>query len=135
MKTICRWNDNYYMNTEICGICRDELVNDIKTLDCAHAFHVGCIDAWTSRVNTCPFCRTIVSLHESIIYRARSGDLSLDDIYNEIEDGRVQYDELVLLYQEGYIPDLMYLVREELITTEMYSRLFVDRHLDDSFPQ
>ena len=53
-------------NTEICGICRDELVSDIKTLSCNHVFHTKCIDAWIARHPKCPFCRTRV-----VYYRTR----------------------------------------------------------------
>lgn len=49
--------------TDICGICRDTLTmasTETSTLACAHVFHTECIDAWTRRVNQCPFCRAPV---------------------------------------------------------------------------
>jgi hypothetical protein len=44
-------------NTAPCGICTGALVpgNPIRTLQCRHVFHVGCIDPWlTTQRNTCP---------------------------------------------------------------------------------
>ena len=45
------------MSEDICGICRELLLSNTKTLACNHVFHAECIDAWTERVNQCPYCR------------------------------------------------------------------------------
>jgi hypothetical protein len=48
------------MTTDICAICHDLLETELKTLVCKHVFHAECIDAWTARVNQCPYCRTVL---------------------------------------------------------------------------
>lgn len=146
-----------HIEHDICAICRDDLFENVKTLDCTHAFHVECINSWLRVVNSCPFCRAAVlqpiprdlrisnsedwsipipRSHEfdldvsythrmtSTIYDARSGNITIDDIYDDLEADRVPYDELVLLIQEGYITDIPYLLGEELIDTETYGLLF-----------
>ncbi len=50
------------MTVDICGICREQLDTGLKTLACNHVFHAECIDAWTARVNQCPYCRTVVAV-------------------------------------------------------------------------
>lgn len=47
---------------DICGICREDLCTDLKTLDCKHVFHTPCIDSWTERCNQCPFCRRCITV-------------------------------------------------------------------------
>ncbi|GLJ37774.1 hypothetical protein SUGI_0767800 [Cryptomeria japonica] len=43
-----------------CSICLDDY-KDKETLrilmDCRHAYHVDCIDAWLKRSSSCPICR------------------------------------------------------------------------------
>lgn len=48
------------MTTDICAICHDSLETELKTLVCNHVFHAECIEAWTARVNQCPYCRTVL---------------------------------------------------------------------------
>src|SRR5690606_33600275 len=45
--------------SDICGICREELISNIKVLECKHSFHEECINAWIERCNVCPFCRQV----------------------------------------------------------------------------
>ncbi|XP_054551765.1 dentin sialophosphoprotein-like isoform X2 [Talpa occidentalis] len=42
-----------------CSICLTEFTegNKIRTLPCAHEYHVHCIDRWLSENTTCPICR------------------------------------------------------------------------------
>ena len=45
---------------DACAICIDTLEDDddIRGLDCGHAFHAGCLDPWlTSRRACCPLCK------------------------------------------------------------------------------
>jgi len=51
-------------NMADCSICYEILESDIKTLDCAHVYHKGCIERWCCRANTCPLCRAIIDDHE-----------------------------------------------------------------------
>ncbi len=50
--------------TEVCGICREGLLKDVKILDCKHSFHNECIDSWATKSNACPFCRTPIYSNE-----------------------------------------------------------------------
>lgn len=62
--------------TDICAICRDSLTQDAaKVLVCNHIFHAECIDAWTARVNQCPYCRTVLGPDPSI----SDDDATIDD--------------------------------------------------------
>jgi hypothetical protein len=38
-------------------ICAIKATAEVKTLACGHAFHPPCIDEWTARSPTCPYCR------------------------------------------------------------------------------
>lgn len=44
----------------ICSICQEELIGDIRTLPCSHQFHTLCIGKWEHRFDKefhCPNCR------------------------------------------------------------------------------
>ena len=43
--------------TMICIICFDEIKEETRKLNCAHAFHEGCIEKWYKRSHRCPLCR------------------------------------------------------------------------------
>ncbi len=51
---------------DICGICREDLCTDLKTLDCNHVFHTPCIDSWVARCNQCPFCRRHIAVKTTV---------------------------------------------------------------------
>ncbi|XP_076909056.1 E3 ubiquitin-protein ligase ATL4-like [Bidens hawaiensis] len=57
-----------------CAVClsKFEAKDSLKRLPCFHAFHVECIDAWLKCNQTCPLCRSGLSLTEQA-----------DDIINE----------------------------------------------------
>ncbi|ELR23586.1 ubiquitin domain containing protein [Acanthamoeba castellanii str. Neff] len=38
-------------------ICDIKATEEVKTLACGHAFHPPCLDEWTARSPTCPYCR------------------------------------------------------------------------------
>jgi hypothetical protein len=42
-----------------CPICLDQYEADerMRTLPCAHSYHMLCIDKWLASRNTCPICR------------------------------------------------------------------------------
>ncbi|XP_066502314.1 E3 ubiquitin-protein ligase RNF6 [Hoplias malabaricus] len=42
-----------------CSVCINEYAqgNKLRSLPCAHEFHIHCIDRWLSENNTCPICR------------------------------------------------------------------------------
>src|SRR5690606_9064480 len=46
--------------SDICGICREELISNIKVLECKHSFHEECINSWIERYPSCPFCRKLI---------------------------------------------------------------------------
>lgn len=50
-----------------CSVCINEYAqgNKLRSLPCAHEFHIHCIDRWLSENNTCPICRQpILSSHQ-----------------------------------------------------------------------
>ncbi|KAL6462814.1 hypothetical protein MHYP_G00292360 [Metynnis hypsauchen] len=50
-----------------CSVCINEYAqgNKLRSLPCAHEFHIHCIDRWLSENNTCPICRQpILSGHQ-----------------------------------------------------------------------
>lgn len=69
------------MTTDICAICHDSLETELKTLVCNHVFHAECIEAWTARVNQCPYCRTVLGPPR---FPAESDTESTDD-WDDIE--------------------------------------------------
>lgn len=71
------------MTTDICAICHDSLETELKTLVCNHVFHAECIDAWTARVNQCPYCRTVLGPSR---FPAESDTELTDDIERRILD-------------------------------------------------
>ncbi|PAV85608.1 hypothetical protein WR25_08229 isoform A [Diploscapter pachys] len=50
---------------ERCTVCLDEFQNgeEVRTLKCAHLFHVNCIDKWLVYNKKCPVCRLDVDKH------------------------------------------------------------------------
>jgi len=86
---------------DTCGICRDDLVDDVKTLDCAHAFHSGCIDSWTVRVARCPFCRAHVD-GAGIVDHVRAGVIMDEDsIIEYIVANTVSHTDVVALVNKN----------------------------------
>ncbi|XP_045464086.1 RING-H2 finger protein ATL52-like [Harmonia axyridis] len=45
-----------------CGICMDTLSGIVLTTECKHEFHFKCFSDWFKRKNTCPFCRSVVTM-------------------------------------------------------------------------
>ena len=48
------------VNDPICSVCHlnFEVNQRVRTLDCQHRYHVGCIDEWLNNNHrTCPLCR------------------------------------------------------------------------------
>lgn len=108
---------------EICGICRDNLVTDIKTLDCNHMFHTECIDSWTVRVAHCPFCRAPVAgcVGGSVLSRARHGLFEEElDIIEAIAVDGISNADLELLIVERYISStsIIFLIEEVDVPSE-----------------
>lgn len=44
--------------TDICGICREELTEATKIQECSHVFCFACIGKWCNISNSCPLCQT-----------------------------------------------------------------------------
>jgi len=40
-----------------CGICRDEIVEATKIVECGHIFCFSCISKWCNVSNSCPLCQ------------------------------------------------------------------------------
>ena len=53
-----------------CAICFEQMKDvDATHLSCLHGFHKTCIAEWLNVTNSCPMCRTVVTLNDdSIIY-------------------------------------------------------------------
>jgi len=110
-------------NIDICGICRDELVDDIKTLTCNHVFHTACIDSWTARVPSCPFCRA--HLPEAVID-------PVGDFITEMQLNGFTYDEISSAVESGVVPadSMERVIRELNIPSHFVVRLIEDRFLN-----
>src|SRR5690606_37841156 len=97
---------------DVCGICREELMTNVRVLECKHVFHEECINSWVEICASCPFCRSIIVnteyerlLHDStvtlieIYRRARELNLSEETISDlesilglEIPDSELETD-------------------------------------------
>jgi len=84
--------------SDICGICRETLVENSQTLECGHAFHSPCILAWVDINPHCPFCRAEVfvflnrvvtgnALHALIIAGRRSSTQADTRDLEEVVEG------------------------------------------------
>ena len=108
--------------SEICGICRDDLTSDVKTLECNHAFHTECIDAWTVKVSHCPFCRAYVHNPNSVHERARAGLLTTDQqIIDAIGRDDITVADMETLVNERYIGAgcMMILIKEGVVSIDI----------------
>lgn len=61
-----------------CSICLDDIKmlqpvtqSNVKTLECGHQFHEGCINTWLAGHTTCPVCRQAIAPppHANFFYR------------------------------------------------------------------
>lgn len=43
--------------SDVCIICREEMVSGCKKLPCSHIFHKNCLRSWFQRQQSCPTCR------------------------------------------------------------------------------
>jgi len=107
------------MTVDICGICREQLDAGLKTLTCNHVFHAECIDAWTARVNQCPYCRTVVAVRSvpdcvRNYLIPRGGDESVSTYNQRIFDTQV---EIHRLFSDNEMPD--YVARDLLEDTHL----------------
>ena len=62
----------------ICPITLEQITNP-KALQCAHIFEESAIDDWLRSNNTCPLCRTVISM-------AENPEESSDDDYHDDPD-------------------------------------------------
>lgn len=78
---------------DICGICYDELLTDVRVLECKHIFHTECINLWIERSNSCPFCRSQIFNTE---YERLISDPSvrLIDIYRQAQTLNLTSDQI-----------------------------------------
>lgn len=92
------------MNSEVCGICRDEIVSDVRTLPCKHSFHAKCIYSWAVKFNTCPYCRAQIDTPKTILELARLGIFEDEcDIIERIVRDSIKYDDLLGLVHEKFV--------------------------------
>ena len=54
-------SDSYLYGRD-CSICLEKLNKNKVYLNCSHYFHKDCINKWKTRNNTCPICRTRITL-------------------------------------------------------------------------
>ena len=62
----------FYINSKMnCSICLSNLYFNKVCTDCNHTFHRSCLSTWLNNNNTCPLCRTPISMpiNNSLIYR------------------------------------------------------------------
>lgn len=45
------------MADKVCVVCREEMVDAAKKLNCGHVFHFKCLRSWLERQQSCPTCR------------------------------------------------------------------------------
>ena len=95
---------NCTSQSEICGICREELESSIRILPCKHSFHSTCIEPWVLRVNTCPFCRVQITVPKSVLELARLGVFNtVTELFDRIIGDGIMVDDLVSLHKETYL--------------------------------
>lgn len=58
--------------SNVCIICREEMVSRCKKLPCGHIFHTACLQSWFQRQQTCPTCRMDV-LNRTVVNRLMQG--------------------------------------------------------------
>ncbi|CAI5487045.1 unnamed protein product [Closterium sp. Naga37s-1] len=60
-----------------CTVCLSDFIERdlVRTLPCAHRFHVSCIDHWLADRTTCPVCRVDLSTAAS--------DVTVNDVTTE----------------------------------------------------
>lgn len=56
---------------DVCAVCMEGLQSgdddhrqDGKQVPCGHVYHAACIDSWLFVCNSCPLCRSTISLKE-----------------------------------------------------------------------
>ena len=89
--------------TELCGICRENLELNTKSLDCKHTFHTECIDQWTARVSSCPFCREPVNTGRVIDPHVFDAEFSSDEISLMIDSGEITVAEFCRMVRDAEV--------------------------------
>ena len=56
------FSNNYVNDDNNCPICLEEFGDNTKILECAHKYHISCIDEWLNEHNNCPICRNNTSM-------------------------------------------------------------------------
>lgn len=62
----------FYINSKMsCSICLSNIYFNKVCTDCNHSFHRNCLSTWLSSHNTCPLCRTSISMpiNNSLMHR------------------------------------------------------------------
>jgi hypothetical protein len=55
---ICKNNSQ----TKLCTICMENVNDNMYITKCGHTYHTQCISEWTKKNQSCPLCRSIVSV-------------------------------------------------------------------------
>jgi len=63
-----------------CNVCLEDFKegDEVRQLDCCHAFHKKCIDRWISQVASCPICKKDIVKKEKGKERVNNDDSEVE---------------------------------------------------------
>ena len=66
-------NKTMLADDRVCAVCIDPFRSrqHVRVLGCGHVFHVGCIDPWARRNESCPSCRRSMREAAAAVKRPR----------------------------------------------------------------
>lgn len=122
------------MNNDICPICLKKFINCeiINKTNCGHIFHKCCIKTSLNYSQSCPVCRTTISIDNlsDVIYKF--DDYRITDLEKEIlslkEDFYNKFNGLKdNLYKKINRIEEQYIIHENLIKDiDKYNRMIID---------
>jgi len=127
--------------SDVCGICREELISNIKSLICNHSFHEECINSWLDIICSCPFCRKDIEHvksnnyieEQSLELESSDDELYTDDELNTYLDSDFNTRQLIPIDNDNYRYINWIEISQNLDLSENEIQTYLDVYEDEGY--